>query len=168
MNTKHIKLILISFICLFTLPALAQEKIKEGKVTVNNRVYSVSKNSKHNATRFWIQYNVEFIQKGGNDPKSYARIDYELATKETIISAVEKVLERSRIAELAANQYNSLSVSVYPDYTGRIKAMFFIIPIDHPITMEEIDRISFSIEKNVSFKVSEPLKPGQRISPFSQ
>src|SRR5690554_2440292 len=153
MNTKHIKLILILFICMFTLPVLAQEKIKEGKVTVNDRVYSVSKNSKHNAKRLWIQYNVEFIRKGGNDPKSYTKIDYEFATKETIISAVEKVLGRSRIAELTASKYKTLPMTVYPDYTGKIVAMEFRISDDNPITMEELDRISSFIEKNVSFKV---------------
>lgn len=166
MNTKQIKLILISFICLFTFPISAQEKIiMEGKVTINNRVYSVSKSSpKYKNGGLWVKYNVEFIQKQESDPKPYTIVDYGFATTETFKSAVIRVLGRSRIMELSADRY--LLMTIYPGYTGKIKAMKFRIPNDHLITIEELDRISSYIENNISFKIPGPVRADHKIPPL--
>src|SRR5690606_27186100 len=119
----------------------------------NNRVYSVSKNDpKYRVKRLLIRENNAFIQKQKNDLKPYVSMgEVKYTSTETLISAFIKVLGRTRLKELSPHA--GIGMIVYPDYTGKIKAMEFIVTADHPITMKELDRITDYIEKNVSFQI---------------
>lgn len=167
MTSKHINMLLIFLICLFTLPILAQEKIenlKEGKITINNRVYSISKYTRYQDTFASIQYNIEFIQEQEGRKTRVISLPH-LASEKTIYKVVVETLGIPRIKELSLTDKKSFGLNAYKDYTGKIKAIKYDIPIDQHITMEELDRITSAIERDVFYKTPENITPDLKIYP---
>lgn len=158
------------FSIVISISGFAQEKLKEGNIKINHRIYSVSEmdgpvaNTKKS---YWIENNAEFIKTQKENTKPWANLNnYEFMGSVTFSSVVIKVLGKSRIAELSADK-GIVVVTLYPDHTGKIRASTFMKQSTQTVTLKELAKINDYIIDNLSYKVPNDINPGQNITPLT-
>lgn len=149
MKLKLLNCLFIIFIYLACVPVYAQSNFKDGKYTVNKNVYTIINMNDYRIKSVVVQDNREYIEKLIKDKRGLADIvGFKFANGETVTSAFVKVFGRRRIIELSKE--NAMAVDIYPDYTGKIVAVDFLITPDSKITMEEFDKFVVYLKKHIS------------------
>lgn len=166
MNTKLTKPFFILVLVLTAFSCFAQEALKGGEVTINNRKYTVTK--KPTIGGYRICDNIEFIQKLKENPRKLFRLEWiEFTNTKTPKSVFVDILGEKRVKELAKGKGVVLPIYLYPNYTGSIQAIEFRLLSDHILTIEELDRLFVSLKNNLSFKMPGNLTPNHMIFPIT-
>lgn len=167
MNLSIRILFLVVTNCILFVYVSGQEKPNDTKISIDDRIYTISKaDVELKAEYYWVQDNADYIRsfEESMEPEIGLK-NINFVGDETINSIVIKAIGGSRIGELASDS-GALSLLVYPDHTGRIKAIAFLKPTTQTVTVEELDLINTYMRKLLSYRISDALKPEQKIKPI--
>lgn len=165
MNAKLTKLFFILVHVLIAFSCFAQEELKEGKIKINNRQYTISKSDpRFNTGGIWILDNENLILNQNHVQSRYKRVEPIEFNSMSLNDAIIDILDITQIREFTGRP---ILIQVYPNDSGIIVATEYYVPAKHPITIEDIDQINNYIKKNVSFKMPSNIVAGDVIAPIS-